>query len=189
LSRFKLLKGFRHILQSEADDEFMLRTDFVRGISTLQKYGLTYDILIYPKHLKYAKQLVKAFSNQPFVIDHLAKPYIRDKNIDQWRKDIQALAEHENVWCKVSGMVTEANWKDWKSEDFNPYLDTVFESFGPNRILFGSDWPVCQLAASYGQVVDIVRQYTASFSPDEQVAVWEAMQKLSIIFFKSLAWT
>jgi L-fuconolactonase len=172
LSKLKKLKGFRHILQGEADDAFMLRSAFRNGIGKLRKFGFTYDILIFPKHLKNACQLVKEFPDQPFVLDHLAKPYIKAGKIEEWKKDIGALAQFDNVMCKVSGMVTEADWKNWKKTDFTPYLDHVVDCFGMSRLMFGSDWPVCLCAADYTQVVDIVDDYFSSFSKSEQAAFW-----------------
>jgi L-fuconolactonase len=171
-SQFNKLKGFRHVLQAEEDDRFMLRPSFMRGIAALGQHGFSYDILIFPHHLVYAKQLVAAFPDQRFVIDHIAKPYIREKKIDEWQKNMSLIAGHENVYCKVSGMVTEANWNTWKNEDFRPYLDTVFEAFGPKRVMFGSDWPVCLVAARYEQVIGIMKDYLSGFSPDEQSAFW-----------------
>ncbi len=172
LSRYKKLKGFRHVLQSEPDPAFMMRPDFLRGISCLRQFNYTYDILIYPKHLSYAKQMVAAFPDQPFVIDHLAKPFIKDGIIEDWKRDMVAIAQHENVSCKISGMVTEANWKQWKKEDFRPYLDVAFEVFGSKRILFGSDWPVCLVAASYDKMLDIVQNYISEFTTQEQSDFW-----------------
>ncbi len=170
--QFKKLKGFRHVLQGEPQRDFMLRPAFMKGISALGKFGFTYDILIFPDQLVYSKQFIEAFPSQPFVIDHLAKPYIKDKKIDEWKKDISSLAQHENVYCKVSGMVTEADWKNWKKEDFFPYIDVIVEQFGANRIMYGSDWPVCQVAASYEQMLDIVQDYFSTFSQNERNLVF-----------------
>jgi len=114
------------------------------------------------------RELVAAFPDQPFVIDHIAKPRIKDGIVDGWKEDMQAIAQYENVYCKISGMVTEANWKNWKPADFHPYLDTIVEAFGTGRILFGSDWPVCQVAGGYDKMMDIVKNYFASFSANEQ---------------------
>lgn len=172
LCTHKKLKGFRHILQGEADDAFMLRSAFKNGIGKLARHGFTYDILIFPRHLKNALELVKDFPNQPFVIDHLAKPYIKAQKVDDWKRDLAAVAQHDNVMCKVSGMVTEADWKNWKKDNFRPYLDAAVDSFGMNRIMFGSDWPVCLCAADYTQVVDLVDDYFSTFSKDEQAAFW-----------------
>ncbi len=168
-SRFR---GLRHIIQSEPDDAFMLREDFKRGISLLTKYDLTYDILIFPRHLPAACQLVAQFPDQPFVLDHIAKPLVKEGIITPWDKGIKILASYPNVMCKVSGLVTEADWKGWRPVDFSPYLDIVFETFGVERIMFGSDWPVCLLAGSYQQVFDLFTGYTEQLSKDEKTAVW-----------------
>ncbi|HRH61031.1 MAG TPA: amidohydrolase family protein [Chitinophagaceae bacterium] len=166
--QYKKMKGFRHILQGETQRDFMLRPAFMSGISLLSKYNFTYDILIFPDQLQYALQFVKAFPHQRFVIDHIAKPYIKDKKIDDWKRDMLQFKFFENVYCKISGMVTEADWQNWKYEDFVPYLDVVVESFGTDRIMFGSDWPVCLVAASYERMLGIVKKYFSSFSKGEQ---------------------
>ena len=165
---FKKMKGFRHVLQGERQRDFMLRPNFKRGIGKLREFGYTYDILIFPDQLAYTIEFVKAFPDQPFVLDHIAKPYIKDKKIEGWKKDIQALASFENVYCKVSGMVTEAHWKNWTKDDFVPYLDVISESFGSTRLMYGSDWPVCLVAASYEQVIGLVKDYFSTFSSHEQ---------------------
>jgi L-fuconolactonase len=170
-SRFPKMKGFRHILQGERDRALMLKPAFKRGIALLKKYGFSYDILIYPDQLGYTRDFVAEFPGQHFVIDHIAKPHIRDKKITgEWKAAISAVATHENVHCKISGMVTEANWKGWKPADFAPYLDTVVKAFGTKRIMYGSDWPVCLVAAEYAEVIQIVRDYFSSFSTGEQDA-------------------
>ncbi len=173
-SRFSKLKGFRHIVQAEPADDFLLEDNFCRGISLLKIFGLTYDILVYPKHLPYVIEFVNRFPFQPFVIDHMGKPDIRDKKLNEWQRYIRIIAEHENVFCKISGFVTEADWKTWKKEDFVPYIDIVVESFGINRIMYGSDWPVCLLAASYEQVIGLVKDYFSSFSEEEQAKFFGA---------------
>lgn len=167
-SQFRKMKGFRHVLQGEKQRDFMLRHAFVEGIRRLKRFNYTYDILIYPDQLPFTEIFVKLFPDQPFIIDHIAKPYIKSKEIDGWKRDIGKVANHDNVYCKISGMVTEADWKSWKKEDFIPYLDVVVEAFGPERIVFGSDWPVCLLAASYGDMLKIVTDYFATFSSSEQ---------------------
>ncbi len=167
-----LMKGFRHILQGEQDRAFMLQPHFMRGIGFLKKLGFTYDILIFEDQLKYIPQFVQAFPDQKFVIDHLAKPKIKDQQIDTWRKEIKAVAQYPNVWCKVSGMVTETNWQAWDKRDFIPYLDVVVEVFGTDRTLYGSDWPVCLVAASYKQQLGILKDYFASFTQAEQEQVF-----------------
>ena len=169
--QYPIVKGFRHILQGE-EPAFMLQPDFLRGIAALKEFDYTYDILIYPKHLNAAIELVRQFPDQPFVIDHIAKPVIKDALIDDWKKGMQALAQFPNVYCKVSGMVTEADWQNWKPAHFIPYLDTVTEAFGTNRVLYGSDWPVCLVAAYYTDMIGLVRNYFLSFSRDEQEAVF-----------------
>jgi L-fuconolactonase len=156
------LLGVRHIVQDEPDDNFLLRPDFVRGALQLRERGLTYDILIYAKHLPVARQFAEQLSEQPLVLDHLAKPPIAAAELEPWATHIRALARCENVMCKVSGMVTEANWGEWKPADFRPFLDVVFEAFGTDRLMFGSDWPVCLLAANYGEVYELVREYAGS---------------------------
>jgi len=166
--RYPKMKGFRHVLQADPDDQLMLRDSFKRGISLLNKYNFTYDILIYPKHLKYAAQLVAEFPDQKFVVDHLAKPYIKAREINDWKRDIEALSKNLNVYCKVSGMLTEADWYSWKTEDFTPYLDAVFNAFSINRVMYGSDWPVCKLAGGYNRAMEILQIYTSRFSEKEQ---------------------
>jgi len=151
--------GVRHIVQDEPDDQFMLRPEFRRGIGRLKQFKLTYDILIYPKQLPAAIKLVEKYPEQKFVLDHLAKPFIKTGELSPWRERIRELAKFENVCCKVSGMVTEAKWNEWKPSDFRPYLDVVFEAFGEDRLMFGSDWPVCLLSGSYEQVFGIVGDY------------------------------
>lgn len=166
LSVYPKLKGFRHILQGEKP-EFMLQKAFIEGVKWLGKKGYTYDILVFPKHLSAVQQFLKTLHNQPFVIDHIAKPYIKQGLIKQWKRDMERIAQYENVWCKVSGMVTEADWINWQPTDFTPYLDVVFEAFGTNRIMYGSDWPVCLLAANYEKQWAIVENYVSKLSDTE----------------------
>ena len=169
--KFPKMKGFRHVLQGEKDRALMLNPNFKRGIGLLNQFGYTYDILIYPDQLGYTRDFVAAFPDQPFVLDHIAKPHIKDRFItDEWKAAIHSVAAFPNVYCKISGMVTEADWKNWKPEHFRVYIDTVVEAFGVNRILYGSDWPVCLVAASYRQVFDIVKDYFSSFSAEDQAA-------------------
>jgi L-fuconolactonase len=153
------LRGLRHIVQSEPDDRFMLRQDFCRGIARLKDFDLTFDILIYPRQLPAAIELVHKFPQQKFVLDHKAKPAIRTGKIDAWAEQIGVLAGSPNVYCKVSGLVTEADWTNWRPAEFEPYLDVAFNIFGSDRLIFGSDWPVCLLAATYRQVRELVEQY------------------------------
>ena len=151
--------GVRHVVHDEPEDQFMLRPDFLRGLGKLHAYGMTYDLLLFPKHLPVAIEVVKQFPEQPFVLDHIAKPFIKDGGLRPWYRQIAALAEFPNVYCKVSGMVTEAAWRAWNKRDFRPYLDVVFDAFGEDRLMFGSDWPVCLLSADYDEVVEIVTDY------------------------------
>ena len=171
-SQFKKMKGFRHVLQGMPQRDFMLTPAFVNGISLLSKYNFTYDILIFPDQLKFAAEMVAKFPEQKFVLDHIAKPYIKDEVIEGWDADIAALGKFDNVYCKVSGMVTEAKWNNWTEADFHPYMDVVTNAFGTDRLMFGSDWPVCTVAGSYGQVCDIVKNYFSRFSQAEQDKVW-----------------
>ncbi len=162
------LRGVRHVVQSEPDDRFMLQPDFLHGLGQLAEFNLTYDLLLFPKHVPVAVEVVAQFPNQRFVLDHIAKPFIKAQTLAPWEHDIRALARFENVWCKVSGMVTEADWQHWKLADFNRYLDIVFECFGPERLMFGSDWPVCTLTAQYAEVVLIVQNYVRGLSVEMQ---------------------
>ncbi len=166
-----LMKGFRHIAQAEPDD-FLARPAIIRGIRQLGQHGFTYDILIKPPQLPAALQLVQALPQQRFVIDHGAKPYIAAGEHQAWATAMRQLASYPQVYCKLSGLVTEAHWQHWTPQQLAPYLDTLLELFGPQRLLFGTDWPVCLLAASYQQVVQLVAQWCAPLSPAEQQLIW-----------------
>ena len=157
-------KGVRHIVEDEPDVGFLLLPEFRRGIRTLAEYGLTYDLLLRPQHLPVALQLVREYPQQPFVIDHIAKPSIKDHTFSPWREDIQAFSQYDNVYCKLSGMVTETNWQSWRPEDFIPYMDVVLNAFGVERVMIGSDWPVCTLAGNYTSVMEIAVKYVQQFS-------------------------
>jgi L-fuconolactonase len=165
----KMLKGFRHILQAEPKD-FMLAPSFKKGIDALTKYNYTYDLLIYASQLKEAKEFISNHSTQPIVIDHLAKPNIKEGEWENWKKDINEIAQYPNVYCKISGMATEANWNTWTMDTLKPYIDTVVEAFGTDRIMFGSDWPVCLLASSYSKWLETLQNYFDTFSIDEQAS-------------------
>lgn len=167
-SQFDKMKGFRHVLQGEAARDLMLQPKFLHGIGKLEQFGFTYDILIFPDQLKYIPQFVAAFPNQKFVLNHIAKPDIKNKDIATWQKDIEDVAVFENVSCKISGMVTEADWQHWQPADFTPYLDVVVNAFGTSRIMFGSDWPVCLIAGGYKKMMGIVTNYFATYSQNEQ---------------------
>jgi L-fuconolactonase len=171
-SRYKRLRGFRHIVQSEPDDRFLLREDFCRGIRCLREFGFTYDILIYPKHLAAAGEFVAKFPEQRFVVDHLAKPNLRAKDLRAWSNEIRAMASHPHVFCKLSGLITEADWQNWSADDCKPCLDVVFDAFGADRLMFGSDWPVCLLAGSYRQVKELIANYTRHFSASDRQKIF-----------------
>jgi len=160
--------GVRHVVQDESDDNFMLLPAFQQGIGKLRQFNLAYDILIFPKQLPAAIQLAANFPEQRFVLDHIAKPFIRDGTLSPWREQIRELAKAPNVWCKVSGMVTEAKWDGWKADDFRPYLDIVFAAFGADRLMFGTDWPVCTLAGTYPQVHQLAADYFKNHEPEAQ---------------------
>ena len=165
----KVLKGFRHILQAEPKG-FMLAPSFKKGIDALAKYNYTYDLLIYASQLKEAKEFISNHKEQPIVIDHLAKPNIKEGEWESWKKDINEIAQYRNVYCKISGMATEANWNSWTLDTLKPYIDSAVEAFGTDRIMFGSDWPVCLLASSYSKWLETLQNYFNTFSIDEQAS-------------------
>jgi L-fuconolactonase len=167
----KKFKGVRHVAQDEPDDRFLVRDDVLNGISALESFGLAYDLLVYPRQLPAAAELVRRFPRQRFVLDHLGKPDVRQGAISPWREQIRDLAGSSNVSCKLSGLVTEASWADWKPEDLWPYLDVAFECFRAERLMIGSDWPVCTLAGDYGRVMGVVKDYLSRRSAAEQHAV------------------
>ena len=170
-SKQNIVKGFRHVVQGEADHNFLLRPNFLRGISALEKYNFTYDILVFPHQLGAVLEFVKSFPNQKFVIDHIAKPYIKDGFFEGWASQMKEIGKHKNVHCKVSGMITEADYNTWTEVQLNPYLEVVFNAFGTERIMFGSDWPVCLVAGNYNEVKNIVTNYISRFSEAEQKSV------------------
>jgi L-fuconolactonase len=171
LSGHSKLAGIRHIVQSEADDRFLLRPDFCRGIAALRAFDLPYDILIYPRHLPVAVDFVARFDDQPFVLDHLAKPEIRSGAIETWARDLARLAAAPNVCCKLSGLVTEADWNRWTPDQILPYLDVAFDCFGADRLIAGSDWPVCTVAADYRRTMTLVTDYLERRSASDREAV------------------
>lgn len=171
LARNPKLVGVRHIVQSEPDDRFLLQPEFLRGMAALEEFDLAYDILIYPKHLPVAAEFVERFPHQRFVLDHLAKPPIKSGQISSWAHGIRRLAEFPNVFCKLSGLVTEADWEHWRPEQIVPFLDVAFESFGADRLMIGSDWPVCLVAASYARAIEVVKSYLPAKSPECRAAV------------------
>jgi L-fuconolactonase len=166
------LRGLRHVAQDEPDDEFLARPEFIRGVGRLHAFGLAYDILIYPRQLPAALRLVESLPDQTFILDHVAKPYIRKGEIQPWRDQIRALAAHPKVFCKVSGMVTEADHARWTPEQLQPYVDVVMDAFGPGRLMFGSDWPVCLLGASYARWFEAASGLLKGLSPADRAAVF-----------------
>jgi L-fucono-1,5-lactonase len=173
-SQFEKLRGFRHIAQAEPDDRFLVQRDFLRGVSRLREFGFTYDILIYPRQLPAAIELVSLLPQQKFVIDHMAKPEIKANNSASWSAQIASIARNPNVYCKLSGLVTEADWRRWAAADFKLYLDVVFEAFGPERLMFGSDWPVCLLAAGYRQVKQLIEDYVDRYAAKDKEKIFGA---------------
>ena len=164
----------RHIVQDEPDDAFMLGGDFQRGIAALREFDLAYDLLVFPRQLPASIELVRRFPEQRFVLDHIAKPLIKDGQLEPWATLIQELAKAPNCFCKLSGMVTEARWHAWKPADFTPYLDIVWQAFGPERLMIGSDWPVCLLSGEYGETMSIVQNFLQQFSRDDREKVMGA---------------
>ena len=167
------LKGVRHVLQSEPDNHYMLRDDFNRGVALLEDFGLVYDILIFERHLPQTLQFVDRHPDQVFVLDHAAKPRIKEGLLAPWQSNLTQLAQRPNVYCKVSGMVNEADWGTWSEEQLMPYFDIIFSAFGPKRLMFGSDWPMCLLATPYGRWFRLVEKYVARLSDTEQERFWD----------------
>lgn len=166
------LKGLRHVIQGEKDEQYILREDFNAGIRSLEGSGMVYDLLILARHLPQTIEFVDRHPEQVFVLDHMAKPMIRDGIVEPWGEQMRELGRRENVWCKLSGMVTEADWTNWNDASLRPYLDAAVETFGPKRVMAGSDWPVCLVASGYGQWFDVLRRYFAAFSEEERAAVF-----------------
>ena len=171
-SKFVKFRGVRHVIHDEPDIDFMLDPAFLNGISKLQQFGLTYDILIFTQHLPNTIKMVGKFPDQKFVLDHIGKPLIRDKILEPWSSMIKILGGFPNIYCKISGMITEADWNSWKQSDFKPYIDIVYEAFGEDRLMIGSDWPVCRLAGGYGQVMGIVEKYFSNFPENIQEKIF-----------------
>lgn len=168
---FPAFLGVRHITQDEPDADFIIRAETLQGLRILEKHRVPFDLLFYVEHLPHAETVARACPDLPLVLDHLAKPRIREGIRADWEPAFRAAARCENLTCKLSGMVTEADWAHWKPEDFLPYLETALEAFGPERLMFGSDWPVCELAARYEQVHGLIQDFIARLSPHEQQAI------------------
>jgi L-fuconolactonase len=172
-AQYKKFRGVRHVVHDETDDQFMLRGSFLRGLSRLEIFGLTYDLLLFPQHLRVACEVVNRFPNQLFVLDHIAKPAVQTGVMEPWARDLKQLAAFPNVFCKISGLVTETKWGSWTANDFAPYIDVVLNAFGTGRLMIGSDWPVCTLSADYKSVIELETSYISQLSNDEQTAILE----------------
>jgi L-fuconolactonase len=166
--------GVRHVTQDEPDDDFIVRDDVLRGLRVLESRGVPFDLLFHPRHLRHAAALAARLPDLPMVIDHLAKPHIREHRINDWLPDFQAAARHPNVYCKLSGMVTEADWVRWTVDDLKPYVHAALDAFGPDRLMFGSDWPVCTVAATYFEVHEALDQALGPLSDPERAKIFGA---------------
>lgn len=164
--------GVRHVVQDEPDDDFLVRPEILRGLALLEKHGVPFDVLIYVKHLRHVPTLVRKMPNLKMVINHLAKPQIVLNGLEAWQADFEACAAFENVWCKLSGMVTEADWQGWTPADLKPYIEIAINAFSPQRLMYGSDWPVCELAATYEQVHDALAEKISKLSQAEQARIF-----------------
>jgi L-fuconolactonase len=164
--------GVRHVTQDEPDDDFIVRPEVLRGLRVLEKHGVPFDLLFYVKHLRHAATLARQLAGLPLVIDHLAKPRIREGRTEDWQPQLRAAAAHPNVYCKLSGLVTEADWRTWSALDLKPYVEAALEAFGPERCMFGSDWPVCELAATYERVQEALAEALGPISASERAAVF-----------------
>ena len=169
--------GIRHVTHDEPDDDFIVRDDVMNGLRILEEHSMPFDLLFFVKHLKHATTLGKALPSLPMVIDHLAKPEIKNARLDNWEADFRAAAKFPNMFCKISGMITEADWKNWKPADLRPYVEIALEVFGPERCMYGSDWPVCELAGTYEQVIGAAREVLGGLSESEQAMVFGGTAK------------
>jgi len=164
--------GVRHVTQDEPDDDFIVRPEIIRGLKVLEQHNVPFDLLFFVKHLHHTPTLARELSNLPMVIDHLAKPNIKEGRLDDWADNFRAAAKFPNVYCKLSGMITEADWQDWKPADLKPYVEIALEAFGPERLMYGSDWPVCELAGSYQQVFDALNELLGPLSETENEKIF-----------------
>ncbi|MBL8817787.1 MAG: amidohydrolase family protein [Planctomyces sp.] len=176
-----LFVGVRHVTQGEPDENFIVSPEVVRGLKVLQKHQVPFDLLFYVQHLRHAPTLAEMLPDLPMVIDHLSKPKIREHQIDSWKRDLQAAAKYPNLYCKLSGMVTEADWTQWTVQDLQPYVEVAIEAFGPERCMFGSDWPVCELAGTYHEVLNALKTLIANLTPGEQA---EILHQTATRFYK-----
>jgi L-fuconolactonase len=178
--------GVRHVTQDEPDDNFIVRADVMRGLKALEKHHVPFDLLFYVKHLHHATTLGKLLPGLPMVIDHISKPEIKAGKIDNWEANFRAAAKFPNIYCKLSGMVTEADWQHWSPQDLKPYVDIALEAFGPTRCMFGSDWPVCTLAGSFKQVFEALIEVLGPISENERDQIF---RKTAIEFYGLLEFT
>jgi L-fuconolactonase len=179
-SQFPLIKGFRHIVQAEPPG-FLKNKKFLNGVQVLKKYDFTFDVLIYETQLKEAVEFVNYFPAQKFIIDHCAKPAIRHKSITEWKKWMTEISKRKNIFCKLSGLITEARWNQWEEKDIYPYLDVIFECFGKERIVFGSDWPVMLLSGKYKKWKELLENYMTDVSQEDKEKIF---QKNAIEFYR-----
>lgn len=170
--QFPKFVGVRHIVQDEPEDDFLIRESILRGLKVLERHSVPFDLLLHVKHLHHVPTLARKLPELPMVIDHLAKPHIKDHRTDDWLPHFRAAAHHENVFCKLSGMVTEADWGNWTANDLKPYVQAALDAFGPDRLMFGSDWPVCELAARYDEVVDALKDALGPISEHERASIF-----------------
>lgn len=164
--------GIRHVVQDETDDDFIIQPNVIRGLKVLQKHGVPYELLFYVKHLNHAETLAKELTDLKMVINHLSKPRIKDQSFDDWLPQLQAAAKYPNMYCKLSGMITEADWANWKPADLKPYVQHALDAFGPERCMYGSDWPVCELAGTYEEVFNALKEALGPISEDEQKLIF-----------------
>ena len=165
--------GVRHITQDEPDDDFIVRPEVIRGLKVLEKHQVPFDLLFYVKHLHHAQRLAEELPGLNMVIDHLSKPHIKQQRLDDWEANLRAAAKYPNIYCKLSGMITEADWQNWKPADLKPYVQTALDAFGPDRLMYGSDWPVCVLAGSYRQVFEALNEALGPISEEERSHIFE----------------
>lgn len=170
-SKFPVIKGFRHIVQAEQNG-FLENKNFLNGIGILKRFNFTYDILIYENQLEETVEFVNKFAGQKFIIDHCAKPEIKNKSILKWESGIKEISKNKNIYCKLSGLTTEANWNSWQEPDFHPYLDVIFENFGTDRLVFGSDWPVVLISGGYSKWKNLLENYMSDFSKEDKEKVF-----------------
>lgn len=165
-------KGVRHLVESEPEDDWLLQPQVLRGLNRLTAYDLSYDLLVHTRHLKHIPKVADSCPELRLVIDHMAKPRIASREMQEWAEQLKPVASHQNIFCKLSGLVTEADWNEWSTSDLSPYVDYALELFGPERLMFGSDHPVCLLAASYGEVLNSFREILKDLSGEDRTRIF-----------------